>query len=418
MLASCASPERAEILSALADMLVTRTDRFVELIVGETGKLYREAVSEVRKSIECLRYYADNADAILKRDAIFLEDGSCARVSYQPIGNVLAVMPWNFPLWQVVRCLAPNILLGNGIALKHASNVQGCAEMIEEWVTETLNLRVLVNLRVSSDAVAALIRDSRIQAVTLTGSDKAGAAVAEIAGSCLKKTVLELGGSDPYVVLHDADVEHAAHVCMKSRLINSGQSCIAAKRFIVAKDIYDDFLEAALSYAKRYTAGDPYNEETTFAPLAKAEYGLHIHKAVQDAVMCGARVLCGGKHHPQSAFYPVTILADVNETMQVFHDEIFGPVASVIPFDNERHALFLANFTNYGLGGAVFSKNETRALSFAAKINTGGVAINDMYRSTPQAPFGGIGKSGYGRELGGADGLREFANVKTYLMNI
>lgn len=417
ILASCAPAERADALNAVADMLHSKREKTARLITSETGKLLTESYGEVDKSVACLRYYADHTEDFLEPKQARLADGTVSRACYEPIGSVLAIMPWNFPLWQVIRCLAPNMALGNAVGIKHASNVQGCAGAIEELVTETLNLRVAACLRVPSSGIDKIIKDERIAAVTLTGGERAGAAVAMTAAAYLKKSVLELGGSDPYLVLDDADVAHAAKTCVQARFLNAGQSCIAAKRVIVSREIYDDFIAAVLEETKKLIPGDPEREETTLAPLAKREACTEMQEFVNDAIACGAKLAQGTKYKPEEHghHFAAAVLIDANETMRVFHEETFGPVMSIIPANGEHHALFLANFTDYGLGGAVFSKDTERAFSVARKLRTGGAAINAMYRSAPEAPFGGVGKSGYGNELGGAAGLAEFANLKNYL---
>ena len=405
---------RALALRRMSDILERDRLRFSAGITHEMGKLTGEALAEIHKCADLCRYYADCAEELLEGEAFAFSDVK-ARAILRPIGPILAVMPWNFPFWQAFRCIAPNILLGNVIALKHAPNVQGCAADIAGVVAEASpDICLLKNFRINNETTAKLIADSRIVGVTLTGSERAGAAVAKTAGEHLKKTVLELGGSDAYVVLDDADVELAAETCVKSRMINAGQSCIAAKRFIVDKKIYNGFVELVAKKMRAYVTGNPEDKNVTLAPLMAADRCKALQATVDESLALGAEAVVGGKYD-EGAFYPATLLTGVTSDMPCAQDETFGPVAAVMKASDETHAAELANATSYGLGGAVFSRDEKRAVAFAENaLETGGCAVNDMLRSYPQLPFGGVKHSGYGRELA-REGVREFANVKTII---
>jgi succinate-semialdehyde dehydrogenase/glutarate-semialdehyde dehydrogenase len=406
--------ERVAMLSRLRGLLLRDKLVLASLMTQETGKLTQEAVAEIEKCASACLYYAENAEALTAPETQDLGDGRKARVLCRPIGVVLAVMPWNFPFWQAFRAAVPNLLLGNVVALKHASNVQGCAEGLAALVAEAApdGLCLLRNLRVPALRVREIVRDPRVAAVTLTGSEGAGRDVAEAAGACIKKTVLELGGSDAYLVLEDADVALAARACVLGRMVNAGQSCIAAKRFIVHSAVCGEFTEAVRELMLAYRTGDPADSGTTLAPLAKPEFCGDMQGFVGDAVSKGATLLCGGTALC-GAFYPATLLADVTPGMRCFDEEAFGPVASIVRAEDETDAVRLANRTRFGLGGAVFSRDAERALHIASELmETGGCAVNDYLRSDPRLPFGGVKNSGYGRELS-VWGVREFANVKT-----
>jgi len=406
---------KAHILRRVADLLERDAARFSHTITREMGKLIAESRAEIFKCADLCRYYADNAEELLEGRVIAAK-AIDARVLYRPIGAVLAVMPWNFPFWQAFRCIAPNILLGNVIALKHAHNVQGCAAEIAGVMDEAAEgAGLLHNFRIDENSVNQLIADTRIAGVTLTGSERAGKAVAAAAGAALKKTVLELGGSDAYVVLEDADIALAAKACVGSRMLNAGQSCIAAKRFIVHANIYDEFVASVAEKMRAYLPGDPEAEKTTLAPLVSAKAAAGLHKTVTESLAAGAQALCGGKYDGHGAFYPATLLVGARPDMACCARETFGPVAAVMKAADEDEAADLANATRFGLGGAVFSRDAGRAFRFAAeRYEAGGCAINEFLRSDPHLPFGGIKNSGYGRELA-AEGVREFANIKTIL---
>jgi succinate-semialdehyde dehydrogenase/glutarate-semialdehyde dehydrogenase len=340
--------------------------------------------------------------------------GAREQVVFRPLGLVLAIMPWNFPLWQVVRAAAPALLAGNGVLLKHAENVQGCATALEElFLAAGAPQGVLVNLPVAVARVPALIRDRRVAAVTLTGSTRAGRAVAALAGAALKKCVLELGGSDPYVVLADADLALAARACVAARLVNGGQSCIAAKRFVVVEPARAEFTERVVAEMRAKTMGDPRGA-VDLGPLARADLREALHDQVRASVARGARCLLGGElPDGPGFFYPPTVLDGVAPGQPAYAQELFGPAAAILAARDEAHALALANDTPFGLGAAVFTRDVERGLRLAREaLDAGSVFVNDFVRSDPRLPFGGIKDSGYGRELG-AFGLREFVNVKT-----
>src|SRR6185437_8361192 len=335
-------------------------------------------------------------------------------VAFQPLGVVLAVMPWNFPLWQVYRFAAPGLMAGNVAMLKHASNVPGCALAIDEMFREAgFPEGVFRALLVGSKAVGAIIDHPRVRAVTLTGSTPAGRSVAMQGGHAIKKTVLELGGSDAYVVLEDADLDHAARTCVQSRLVNSGQSCIAAKRFIVASPVAREFTERFVERMKQAKVGDPFAEATDVGPLARQDLRDHLHVQVRRTKDRGARVLLGGEVPAgDGAWYPPTVLADVKPGMPAFDEELFGPAAAIVEAKDENDAIELANRTQFGLGGAVFTKDLARGERLARALECGFAAVNTLVASDPRLPFGGVKCSGYGRELG-VFGIREFVNVKT-----
>jgi succinate-semialdehyde dehydrogenase/glutarate-semialdehyde dehydrogenase len=379
------------------------------------GKPVRQGTSEAEKCAWTCEYFADNAEKMLAPEAVATE-AARSYVTFQPLGVVLAVMPWNFPFWQVFRCAAPGVMAGNAWVLKHASSVTGSALLIEELLREAGFpadlLRVLL-LR-GGPAVLELIDDPRVAAVTLTGSGPAGRAVAERAGRNLKKTVLELGGSDAYLVLEDADLPLAARACARGRLINAGQSCIAAKRLIVTSPVRERFEELLMREMEAFRPGDPLDPDTELGPLAGLELRDRLHEQVSRSVERGARILLGGRVPAgPGAFYPPTVLSGVRPGMPAFDEELFGPVAAVVPAADEGEAIALANASPFGLGAAVFSSDPGRGERIAAgRLEAGSCFVNDFVRSDPRLPFGGVKESGYGRELS-AFGLREFTNVKT-----
>jgi succinate-semialdehyde dehydrogenase/glutarate-semialdehyde dehydrogenase len=405
--------ERAAVIRGVARELRARKSGLARLMALEMGKPLNQGESEVEKCAGACDYFADHAATFLAREEV-RTDATRSFVSYQPIGVVLGVMPWNFPLWQALRYLAPTLMAGNTSVLKHSSNVTGCALAIEElFRAANAPEGVFGVLRLSSSRVGALIDDPRIAAVTLTGSTPAGQAIAARAGQALKKTVLELGGSDPYVILDDADIEAAVATSVASRLINSGQSCVAAKRFICtpvrAADVERMFAE--LMAQKRI--GDPLDNPDV-GPQARRDLRDGLHRQVQASLDGGARALVGGALPDSSgAFYPPTVLTNVTRGMPAYDEELFGPVAAIIVARDEADALRVANDTAFGLGAAVFTRNVERGTHIAAEdLAAGNCFVNTFVRSDPRLPFGGIKQSGYGRELG-VWGIREFVNVKT-----
>jgi len=408
---------RASLMKNLRTRLLEKKDELALIIVTEMGKVLREATSEIEKCALVCSFYAENGSSFLENESIKTE-ASESYISYQPIGTILAIMPWNFPFWQVFRFLAPALMAGNTAVLKHASNVPGCAMAIEQLVNEAgFPDNVFRSLFIGSDKVKSVIEDPLIKAVTLTGSTPAGKAVASIAGSVLKKSVLELGGSDPYLVLEDADVNMAARLCVTGRLLNAGQSCISAKRFIVADKIYDKFEAEFVRLMNQATFGDPLDPLTTIGPLVKPSLRDELHQQVDKSRLMGAKVLTGGFiPEGNGAFYPPTVLKDVVPGMPAYQEELFGPVAVLFRYKSEEEALTIANDTAFGLGAAVFTSDLLKGKRLAEKgIEAGCVFINDFVKSDPRLPFGGIKSSGYGRELSGI-GIREFVNIKTILV--
>lgn len=408
---------RAERMKNLQAKLLEKKEELALLMASEMGKVKREALGEIEKCALVCGFYAENAGSFLKNEPIKTE-ASESYISFQPIGTVLAVMPWNFPFWQVFRFLAPALMAGNAGVLKHASNVSGCALAIEHLVREAgFPSNVFRTLQIGSNAVKTVIENPLIKAVTLTGSTPAGKAVASVAGSVLKKSVLELGGSDPYLILEDADIETAARLCVTSRLLNAGQSCIGAKRFIVAEKIYDSFKTEFMRLMSLATFGDPLDANTTFGPLARTDLRDELHQQVAKSREMGATVLLGGYLPEGNApFYPPTVLENVVPGMPAYHEELFGPVAVLFRFNSEEEAIRIANDTVFGLGAGVFTSHIEKGKMLAEKgLEAGCVFVNDFVKSDPRLPFGGIRESGYGRELS-AIGIREFVNVKTVVV--
>jgi succinate-semialdehyde dehydrogenase/glutarate-semialdehyde dehydrogenase len=405
--------DRAKLMRAAAALMRERKAELAELMADEMGKVIRDGIAEVQKCADCCDYYAEHAQRFLQKQLVE-SDAQESYIAYDPLGVVLAIMPWNFPFWQVFRFAAPALMAGNVGVLKHASNVSGCALAIEAVFKDAgFPPHAFSTLLVESSRVETLIRNPLVSAVTLTGSTPAGRSVAGIAGSELKKSVLELGGSDAYVVLEDADLELAVDVCVKSRLINAGQSCIAAKRFIVVRPLRDGFEQ---HYAERFKAirhGDPRDPATDIGPMARTDLRDQVHEQVMKTVQQGARLLAGGVvPDGPGAYYPATVLAGVKPGMTAFDEEIFGPVAAIIEADDERHAVALANQSVFGLGAALFTRDKDKADRIARQIEAGSVFVNAFVKSDPRLPFGGIKQSGYGRELSWF-GIQEFVNIKT-----
>jgi succinate-semialdehyde dehydrogenase/glutarate-semialdehyde dehydrogenase len=397
----------------MGDLLIERRDDYARMMTLEMGKPIGPARDEASKCADACHYFADHAGEFLAREAVAMK-GERAWVEFHPIGVVLAVMPWNFPFWQVIRFAAPAICAGNVGILKHASNVPQCALALEELaMLAGAPEGVFQTLLVGSDAVEALINDSRVAAVTLTGSNAAGESVGATAGRAIKKSVLELGGSDPFCVMPSADIEAAATMAVKARTINNGQSCIAAKRFIVHETVADEFTERFVAQMKTLVVGDPMDEATQIGPLATQKIRDDLHGQVQRSMTAGARVLTGGK--PRSGagwYYEPTVIVDAPPDSPVLAEETFGPVAVIQRARDAAHAIELANRSQFGLGSAVWTRDATEARRFATELEAGTVAINGMVASDARLPFGGVKKSGYGRELA-AFGLREFINIKT-----
>ena len=405
---------RAAKMLRAAEILEEDKRRFGEIMTLEMGKPIAAAVAEVEKCAWVCRYYAEHAETFLAPQEIATDAGR-SYVRYDPLGPVLAVMPWNFPFWQVLRFAMPALVGGNGALLKHAPTVPGCALALERLLRDAgFPEGLFRTLLISVSQVKSVIRHRHVAAVSLTGSTAAGKAVAREAGSRLKKCVLELGGSDPYVVLEDADLDMAVEACATSRLINSGQSCIAAKRFLVVEQLRAEFTRRLVERLQRVSVGDPMAPGTEVGPLARADLRDRLHDQVQRSVAAGARVLLGGALPAGPGFfYPVTVLADVAKGMPAYAEELFGPVAAIIPVRDGRAALKVANDTTYGLGAAVFTEDLERGERIAAdELEAGSCFVNAFVRSDPRLPFGGTRESGYGRELG-RHGLLEFQNAKT-----
>ncbi|MFB3787105.1 MAG: NAD-dependent succinate-semialdehyde dehydrogenase [bacterium] len=405
---------RAELMAGAAELLRKYKDEYGKLMALEMGKPIRDGRGEASKCASVCEYYAENAGKILSPEPI-PTDASRSYVSFQPMGIVLAVMPWNFPFWQVFRFAAPALMAGNAGILKHASNVPGCALAIEQifrdaGFPENLFRSVLCGSR----EVAAIIENPLVRATTLTGSTPAGRAVGAKSGERLKKSVLELGGSDPYLILEDADLEAAAATCAASRLINSGQSCIAAKRFIVVEPVAERFTELFVEAMRSAKMGDPLAEDTQVGPLARHDLRDELHQQVEKSLEQGAKLLLGGEvPEGNGAYYPPTVLANVKKGMVAYEEELFGPVASIITVKNEEEAIATANDSVFGLGAAVFTRDAARGERIAAEeLDAGACFVNTFVRSDPRLPFGGVKESGYGRELAHY-GIKEFVNIKT-----
>ena len=405
--------DRARMMRRAGEILIERKDELGRLMTLEMGKPINAGIAEAEKCASACFFYAHEAEQMLEPIEVETKGGT-GIVHFQPTGPVLAVMPWNFPFWQVFRFVAPSLMAGNVGLLKHSSNVPQCALAIEEILLQAgFPEGVFQTLLIGSAEVAAIIADNRVAAVTLTGSEGAGRSVGEHAGRALKKTVLELGGSDPFIVMPSADIEAAAKTAVTARMINNGQSCIAAKRFIIHESIYDQFVDLFVAGVKALKVGDPMNPETEVGPLATESIRDELAVQVEKSVEMGARVMCGGnKIESVGFYYEPTVLVDIPRSSPADEQELFGPVASVWKANDLDHAIEIANSSRFGLGASAWTNNETERDRFIRDIESGLVFINGMVVSEPALPFGGVKDSGYGRELGDF-GIMEFVNIKS-----
>jgi len=405
--------ERAERMEATAELLLQEKKKFAEIITLEMGKLFRDSLAEIEKCARGCRFYAENGERFLE-DEPAQTDAAESYVQYQPLGPVLAIMPWNFPFWQVFRFAAPALMAGNVGLLKHASNVPQCALAIEQILCRAgFDDGIFQTLLIEPEQVKKLIADARVKAVTLTGSEKAGSAVASTAAREIKKSVLELGGSDAFIVMPSADFERSLSTAVKARTINTGQSCIAAKRFMIADEIYDKFLNQFVDRMRALKVGDPFDETTEIGPLATEQILQGVHDQVQKTIAAGAKLLTGGNRiHGPGFFYEPTVLVDVPNDSPAHRQEVFGPVASIFRVRDADHAVELANDTTFGLGASAWTNDREEQKLFGSELDAGMVFINAMVASDPRLPFGGVKRSGLAGELGAA-GIREFTNTKT-----
>lgn len=402
---------RSDLFIKLAATLRNNKEKYAHNISLEMGKTIKESIAEVEKCAVCCEYYAEHGEQFLKDEIIQNENGIKSLVAFDPIGAVFAVMPWNFPFWQVIRFAVPALMAGNVGLLKHAKNVTQCALHLEEAFMESgFPKDVFQSLIIESTQSEKIIQHKIVQGVTLTGSEAAGSSVASLAGKHIKKSVLELGGSDPFIILEDADILKAAKIATKSRMQNAGQSCIAAKRFIVVEKIKNEFLTAFKNEIEKIKQGDQFNPENNMGPVSSLKSAEEIEMQQNNTVQQGAEIISGAKRN--GANYQPTLLANIKSGMPAFDEELFGPVASVITASNAEVAIAIANSHRYGLASAIFTKDLEKAYHYARQIQSGAVFINSMVKSDPKYPFGGVKKSGYGRELS-YYGMKEFVNVKT-----
>ncbi len=405
--------ERSLLMKNAASVMRSKREEYAFIITTEMGKPIKQSIAEVEKCAWVCDYFAENAGAMLRNEEV-KTDASESYIEFNPLGIILAVMPWNFPFWQVFRFAAPSLMAGNVGLLKHSSNVPMCAIAIEQiFHNAGFQKNVFKTLLISSVPIKQIIKDSRVKAATLTGSEPAGRKIGEACGKELKKSVLELGGSDPFIVLDDANLDEAAKTAVTARLINNGQSCIASKRFIAVAKIYDEFKVKFINAMEKVKVGDPLDELTELGPIAREDLLYELDSQVKDSVAKGARILTGGKILPGRGFYYApTILDNLSKGMPAYDDEIFGPVASLIKAKDDEDAIRIANDTPFGLGASLWTTNMEKAKLFATKIDAGAIFVNGMVKSDPRLPFGGIKNSGYGRELSHY-GIKEFVNIKS-----
>ena len=407
--------ERCQYFKNLKDAMLIRKDELAHLMALEMGKPLSQGIGEIEKCAWVCDYYSENGEDFLKNKLIDTE-ASESYISFQPLGIILGVMPWNFPFWQVFRFAVPTMIAGNVVLLKHSSNVQGCADAIEGLFLEVgIPLNAFKNLTIDSSKVGKIIENPNVKAISLTGSTSAGKSVAKKAGSVLKKTVLELGGSDAYLVLKDADLDLAIDACSSGRLLNSGQSCISAKRFIIDQTIKSEFEKNIIKKMKKQNVGDPFLKDSTVGPMVDISSRDNLIKQVSNSIKKGAKLIYESSipENKESAYHPIMILTDVKPGMPVFDEEIFGPVLCIISAKDELHAISLANQTSFGLGSAVFTSDVEKGKKIANfELDVGAGFVNDFVRSDPRLPFGGVKESGYGNELS-SYGILEFVNIKT-----
>ncbi len=407
-------PQRGKVLKAIAAQLRAQKQKLAELATAEMGKPIQQSLTEVEKCAATFDFYAKNGPKFLA-DEIIETDARKSYVSFQPLGIVLAIMPWNFPYWQVFRAMGPALMAGNAMLLKHASNVSGCALAIEKVIKDAGAPKGLFQtLLLPSSEVEDLIKNPAVSAITFTGSTVAGSKVAAVAAAHIKKQVLELGGSDAYIIMEDADMDLAVKTSVDGRLVNSGQSCVAAKRFIAVKSVRKEFETRMVELMEKATFGDPMDKASKIGPMARKDLRDQLHEQVQQSIQKGAKLLCGG-YIPEGdgAYYPPTVLTNVKKGMPAYDEELFGPVAAIIEAKDDIDAIRLANDSIYGLGAGIFSKNRAKAEKLAAKeLQAGNCFVNAFVHSDARLPFGGTKQSGYGRELS-EFGIREFVNIKT-----
>lgn len=405
---------RRQLVQNLGEELRDNAEKYAEVITKEMGKPIAQAIAEVEKCAWVCDYYAEKAEDHLC-DKTIETDAESSYVSYEPLGVVLAVMPWNYPFWQVFRFAAPAMMAGNVGVLKHASNVMGCAQLIEEaFLNAGFPKACFQNLVISSKKVEKVIRNKHLKAVTLTGSKPAGSSVASIAGSEIKKSVLELGGNNALVIFDDANINKAVDTCIKARFQNTGQSCIAGKRLLIQENIYSAFIEKFLTKARELKSGDPMDKETYIGVMAREDLAEDLEKQLKKSVQKGAKIILGGKR--DKTYFPPTIMINVTKKMPVFKEETFGPLMAVSSFKTDMEAIDLVNDSAFGLGVSIFTQDFDRAQAMVSQFEDGAVFVNELVKSDPRLPFGGTKISGYGRELS-EDGIKEFVNRKTVYFN-
>ena len=409
--------KRSKIILDIGNFIIENKESYARIITSEMGKPISEAIGEVEKCGWLCEYYAENGSKFLA-DKHIDSNAKSSFVSFEPLGVILGIMPWNFPFWQVFRFAIPALLAGNSVLLKHASNVQGSALAIEKiFHNSDIPNNVFRTLVVGSSIISDIISNKHVKAVSLTGSEYAGSKVGESSGKHLKKTVLELGGADPFIVMSDANMSDCIEAAVKGRMLNNGQSCISAKRFIVHSSIYNQFIDKLKEQIQELSIGDPMDENILVGPLAREDILEELNQQVQNSINLGAKLITGGARMGKKGyFYSPTILTNITKEMPIYYEETFGPVFTIIKFNSTDEMIEIANDSEFGLGASIWSKDKENALSIARKIETGAIFINDFTKSDPRLPFGGIKKSGYGRELS-EFGIREFVNIKTISVN-